>query len=83
MQSMTQHVTHASGLELGKRIREARGDANLTLSQVARALGVDVRTVARWQSDDSRPSYERLVAFAALVGKPPSWFLEDKEAAVA
>lgn len=61
---------------VGERIRVARIDAGLTVESLAQALGVSSRTVAGWQSGRSRPSYERLAEIGALLGKPPSFFLE-------
>lgn len=66
----------SDSLKIGVRIRSARGEAGLTVDQVAQALGVNSRTVNGWQSGRSRPSYERLVELARLLGKPPSYFLE-------
>jgi transcriptional regulator with XRE-family HTH domain len=62
-------------LPIPERIRAARADSRLTVEQIARELRVSTRTVAGWQSGRSRPSYERLVELAALLGKPPSYFL--------
>lgn len=80
---MADRATTSSVLLLGSRIKQAREDAKLTVAQVARALEVDVRTVTRWQADEAKPSYDRLVAFAQLTDKPPSYFIEDVRAAVA
>lgn len=79
VQTMTEHATTRQALLLGARIKRAREDANLTVAQVARSLDVDVRTVTRWQADQAKPSYDRLVAFASLTQKPPSYFIEDEE----
>lgn len=73
---MTEPVTMSSGLPLGPRLKEARKDAKLTIAAIASEMGVDPRTVASWQAGRTRPSYERLVQLAALLGKPPSYFLE-------
>ena len=65
---------------LGSRLRVARLEAGFTIRQLAIALDVDPRTVNRWQSDDADPSIERLGQIAHVLGKTPSYFLEEAAA---
>ncbi len=78
---MAQNVIDGKGL-FGERLRAARLEhqPRITIAAIARELEVDPRTVARWQSGDSVPPFDRLVQLAALLGKRPSYFL-DAEAA--
>lgn len=79
---MTQNVLDRKPQTLGERIREARRAAGLSTTKLANVLGVDPRTVARWQSDDAMPSVIRLGEIARALGKSPGYFLDgEKEAA--
>ena len=75
---MTQNVAKSNGATLGRRIQIARKDAGYTVRRLADTLGVDPRTVARWQSDDSDPSIETLGQIARVLGKSPAFFLEER-----
>lgn len=84
---MAQAVIKGKGLTVGTRIKQAREEAiqrareegapKPTIEYIAAHLGVSSRTVAGWQADRSRPSYERLVELAAVLGKPASFFLGE------
>jgi len=56
-------------ITLEPAIRQLREDFDLTGRELAQALGVDQRTVARWSAGDAFPRHEaktRLEALAAL-----------------
>jgi transcriptional regulator with XRE-family HTH domain len=65
---------------VGPRLRAARSDRGLTLTQVAGATGVSVSTLSRLESGRRRPTLELLlplarlyqVALDELVGAPPT-----------
>jgi transcriptional regulator with XRE-family HTH domain len=78
---MTDNVIERKPASLGRRIRQARGDSGHSITKIAVELGVDPRTVARWQSDDTVPSVVRLTALARLLGKPVSYFVDEQEVA--
>lgn len=80
---MTETVTKANPTDLGRRIRQARIDADLTIAELAKRLKLDPRTVAGYQAGRSEPKLERLYAIAEATGKPPSYFIPDPETAVA
>lgn len=66
---------------LGNRIRTARDAAGLTREEVAARIGVNWRTLARYESGETkRISYETLVEIAVATGKPISYFLPKKRA---
>ena len=65
---------------LGERIRQARIAAGYTTEGLARVLDVSTRTVAGWQADRSKPSYERLARLAGVLEKPVSYFLDEAAA---
>lgn len=73
---MTQSVTNSKP-QIGARIRQARKDAGLSTYKLAVALGVDPRSVARWQADEVTPSVVRLGQIADVLGKPLSYFIEE------
>lgn len=78
---MADNVTIRKGdLPIGQRIKTARTAAGVTIAEIAERLNVDQRTVAGWQAGRSRPSYERLVELARILGQPPSYFLEEEAA---
>lgn len=78
---MTENDAERKSVSLGRRIRQARADSGHSITKIAWELGVDPRTVARWQSDDTAPSVVRLTALARLLGKPVSYFLDEAEVA--
>lgn len=63
---------------LGSRLRQARSDAGYSIQRLARELGVDPRTVNRWQADQAVPSVVRLAEIAHVLGKTPSYFLDEE-----
>src|SRR5437764_104815 len=60
--------------QIGQRLRAAAVQAGITGAEIARRLGVRATTVHRWWYGDRAPSRERMVAYAALVGKPVEYF---------
>ncbi|MDF9810872.1 helix-turn-helix transcriptional regulator [Streptomyces sp. SPB162] len=52
----------------GRRVRAVRRAADLTQSQVAKALGIADPTVASWETGQSCPDGDRLPALAAALG---------------
>ncbi|MEU9004032.1 helix-turn-helix transcriptional regulator [Streptomyces sp. NPDC059982] len=53
----------------GRRVRTVRRAAELTQSEVARAVGVADPTVASWETGQSSPDGERLPALARVLGR--------------
>ena len=49
-------------------IRLAREKMNLTQAQVAKALGVQQSAVAQWESGETKPLADKLLALAKLFG---------------
>ena len=74
---MTSNVHSGKALPFGERLREARNERGLSLEDVARAMGVSTRQVARWQTGESGMKMARLTQLAQLLGKPPSYFLDE------
>lgn len=65
----------------GTRIRQARQARDLTQEQFARAAGVTLITVSRWERDKNRPFPRQLPAIAEALGLTPEDLQEDEEPA--
>jgi transcriptional regulator with XRE-family HTH domain len=55
-------------MTIGKRIREARGEADMTEEQFADQLGVSPATLKAWEAEVQTPSDEQLQRFAEVAG---------------
>ncbi len=55
--------------KLGKRIRVARVEADLTQTELARKMGAKQKSISRYETGDSVPSVETLVKLAHALGK--------------
>ena len=50
------------------RIRELRQEKQLSQEELARRLGVDRSSVARWETGSNNPRMEKLLALAKIFG---------------
>jgi transcriptional regulator with XRE-family HTH domain len=64
--------------EVGQRIREARLARGWTHEELARRVGVNWRTVQRWQKGNP-PRLAKLVELADLFGLPHAYFVEPED----
>lgn len=55
-------------MALGEKLTQARKAAGLTQADVAAKLNVSRQAVSRWESGQSKPSTERLLALGVLYG---------------
>ena len=55
-------------MALGKKLTQARKAAGLTQADVAAKLNVSRQAVSRWESGQSKPSTEKLLALGELYG---------------
>ena len=55
-------------MTLGEKLTQARKAAGLTQADVAARLNVSRQAVSRWESGQSKPSTERLLALGELYG---------------
>ncbi|MBD3363290.1 helix-turn-helix domain-containing protein [Candidatus Dojkabacteria bacterium] len=60
---------------LGRRLKEARGEAGLSQLQVAVALGVSDKTISGYESGRISPPINKLQKIADLLKKPVSYFI--------
>lgn len=57
--------------EIGRRIRERRRLAGLSLAALGRAVGVTYQQIQKYETADDRVPISRLVAIARAVGARP------------
>lgn len=61
---------------LGDRLRKARLDADITTSAMARALGVDRKTVCNYESERTRITRGNTLAWALITGVSSQWIMQ-------
>ena len=66
-------------MELGEKLMQARKAAGLTQADVAAKLSVSRQAVSRWESGQSKPSTERLLALGGLYGMSIDQLLNAEE----
>lgn len=64
--------------KLGERIATARQEARLNQASLAAVLGVDRAAVSRIESGSRNVDSIELATIAEAVGRPVSWFLEER-----
>lgn len=62
--------------KLGKKIKLARVEADLTQTQLARKIDAKQKSISRYETGASSPSIETLLKIAKALKKPPGYFLE-------
>jgi len=63
--------------KLGKKIKLARVELDLTQAELAEKIGAKQKSISRYESCLSMPSIETLVKIAKVLKKPASYFLEE------
>ena len=61
---------------LGKNMRAERARLGLTIKNVAEKLGVHPNAVSRWESDETDPAANNLIALCNLYGCSPEYLLD-------
>ncbi len=64
----------------GDRLAGAREEAGMTQAELARRLGVRLKTVQAWEEDLSEPRANRLAMLAGLLNVSLSWLLTGEGA---
>lgn len=62
----------------GDRVTGAREAAGLTQSELAKRIGVKVKTVRGWENDQSEPRANKLQMLAGLLGVSIMWLLTGR-----
>lgn len=78
MSRMTRSISELMKLTQGERLVRARKVAGLTQEHMAEVLGKDVRTIGRWERDQSPVGRDALIAWAAITEAPLSWLLGEE-----
>ena len=60
---------------VGKRIRQARELAGLTQEKLAETIGVSRTAIVRWESGETDPTLEHLIAMTAILNVSADFLL--------
>ena len=63
--------------KLGKKIRVARIELDLTQTQLAQRINCKQKSISRYETAASLPSIKTLVKIAKVLKKPASHFLDE------
>jgi len=63
--------------KLGKKIKLARVELDLTQTELARKIGARQKSISRYEAGKSVPKIETLTKLARALKKPASHFLDE------
>ena len=63
--------------KLGKKIKLARVELDLTQTQLAKKINAKQKSISRYETEVSLPSIETLVKIAKVLKKPAGYFLDE------
>jgi len=63
--------------KLGKKIKLARVEADLTQEQLAQKINILQKSISRYETGVSVPSIETLMKISKALKKPAGYFLEE------
>jgi len=63
--------------KLGKKIKIARIELDLTQTGLAKKIGAKQKSISRYETGVSLPSIETLVKIAKVLKKPSGYFLDE------
>jgi transcriptional regulator with XRE-family HTH domain len=63
--------------KLGKKIKLARVELDLTQTQLAERIDAKQKSISRYETGASLPSIRTLVKIAKILKKPASYFLDE------
>ena len=66
-------------MSLGERLYELRKSKNLSQEQVAEQLNVTRQTVSKWETDESKPDFDKIVPICNLYGISTEELLTDNK----
>jgi len=64
--------------ELGKKIKIARVELDLTQTDLAKKIDAKQKSISRYETGLSMPSIETLVKITKVLKKPVSYFINEK-----
>ncbi|MBI5112902.1 MAG: helix-turn-helix transcriptional regulator [Rhodovulum sp.] len=62
---------------VGRRVRIARLEANMSQEKLGEALGLTFQQVQKYEKGTNRIGSSRMAQIAAAVGKPIAWFYQE------
>ena len=62
--------------KLGKRIKLARVESDLTQTELANKIHAKQKSISRYETGTSIPTIDTLMKIASVLKKPSSYFLE-------
>lgn len=68
---------------IGTRTKQARVAAELSQARLAALLGIDPKTVMRWEADRTTPAATQIEPLARELGVTVTWLLTGKDEAAA
>lgn len=63
--------------KLGKKIKLARVELDLTQTQLAKKINAKQKSISRYETGTSLPSIGTLVKIAKVLKKPAGYFLDE------
>jgi len=63
--------------KVGKKIKIARVELDLTQEQLAQKIKAKQKSISRYETGASLPSIETLVKMAKALNRPPGYFLDE------
>lgn len=63
--------------KLGKKIKLARVELDLTQTELAQKIGAKQKSISRYEAGKSVPRVETLMRIAKILKKPSGYFLEQ------
>lgn len=66
-------------MTIGERIKQAREEAGLSQSRLAKLIGVTRNAVSLWENDENDPATDKIRPLAEYLDKSPDWIISGKE----
>ncbi|MEM7376716.1 MAG: helix-turn-helix transcriptional regulator [Pseudomonadota bacterium] len=64
---------------LHERLKRAREDNELSVTEVSRIIGVKPDSYRKWESGEVAPRANKLMMLAGVFSVPPAWLLDGDE----
>ena len=65
-------------MTVGDKIRQKRQEYGMSQEQLANLLDVNLKTVYRWEKNETLPRFDMIKKIAEIFDCSPGWFLTDK-----
>ncbi|MGL5285928.1 MAG: helix-turn-helix domain-containing protein [Aeromonas sp.] len=64
---------HERSIQVGKRVRELREEADLTLGELGQRIGMGVSRISNWEQGLRQPGLEEIEILSAYFRVSPGW----------